>query len=272
MKSLFSVFLIVLVFSFLNRDVCAQGDGLPNRALEDDGPHSKMDPGYNDEWGRPPQPWFHESSKAKPEARTLNKGLLAPSLSDRTTFAGFLRMPNTGLVRLLPCELCDGQGHQSKNRERIRGGGAFYSFVNLTHDTGYASDIGLDQYGELLGGSSGDGYGILTNLGDVPLDHIAGNDPRAQFLSSYQPYASGRLARADSQRFRLRAGVTIDGLTYKWRMPAVENSTYLLRSISYGRSDVLIAFRVVRKDGNGSVIIAWKLLQHYPTPQLNQGK
>jgi hypothetical protein len=45
-------------------------------------------------------------------------------------------------------------------------------------------------------------------------------------------------------------------------------ATYILRSIDYSESDVLVAFRVVRRDTDGSVIIAWKLLRKYAVPQL----
>jgi hypothetical protein len=84
----------------------------------------------------------------------------------------------------------------------------------------------------------------------------------------YQPPSPEGLARAEAARFRLRGGVTIDGLTYQSRLPVIENSTYLLRSISYDHSDVLVAFRVVRRDQDGSVVIAWKLLKTYRVPEL----
>jgi len=46
-------------------------------------------------------------------------------------------------------------------------------------------------------------------------------------------------------------------------VPIQMNTTYLLRSISYGRSDVVVAFRVVRQDTDASVTIAWKLLKKF---------
>ena len=55
------------------------------------------------------------------------------------------------------------------------------------------------------------------------------------------------------------------------RLPVAVNGTYLLRSIDYSTSDVLVAFKVVRKDSDGSVILAWKLLKKYPVPQLARG-
>jgi hypothetical protein len=45
-------------------------------------------------------------------------------------------------------------------------------------------------------------------------------------------------------------------------------ATYLLRSIDYNATDILVAFKVVRKDIDRSVIIVWKLLKKYPKPDL----
>jgi hypothetical protein len=61
-----------------------------------------------------------------------------------------------------------------------------------------------------------------------------------------------------------------DGFRYQRTVPVKENSTYLLRSIGYRSSDVLVAFRLVRQDLDGSVIIAWKLLKRYHTSELKR--
>jgi hypothetical protein len=53
-------------------------------------------------------------------------------------------------------------------------------------------------------------------------------------------------------------------------LPVRADSTYLLRAIYYSRSDVLVAFRVVRVDSDGSAIILWKLLKKYSIPQLER--
>jgi hypothetical protein len=178
-------------------------------------------------------------------------------------------MPNTGLTRLLPRAAYDSQTLHTKSLPSIRGGGAYYSFATLTHVYGYGSDLKLSQNAFLVGFAGAD-YGMLTLLGDVPLEQISEKDSRARFISNYQAPLPEHLARAEAARFRLRGGVTIDGLIYKSRLPVIENSTYLLRSISYDHSDVLVAFRVVRRDRDGSVVIAWKLLREYRVPKLRR--
>jgi hypothetical protein len=41
-----------------------------------------------------------------------------------------------------------------------------------------------------------------------------------------------------------------------------------LRGIHYSDSDVLVAFRIVRKELDDSIVILWKVLRKYPKPVL----
>ncbi len=199
------------------------------------------------------------------EDRVLKKGPLAPTESDRNLLSDFLRGRNTGLIRLMPREVYDWETYHTKKLINIRGGGAYYSFATLTHTYGYGNDLELDH--DILSvGFAGADYGVLTNLGDRPLEDITLNDPRARFIAQYKPPTRKPDARSEFQRFQ--AGVTIDGALYQSRLPVQVGTTYLLRSVVYDDSDVLVAFRVVRKDSDGSVIIAWKLLKKYPQPEL----
>jgi hypothetical protein len=217
------------------------------------------------------------SPRAYSESRVLKKGLLAPAAADRSRFASFLRLRNTGLIRLLPRELYDTHITHTKSPVSIRGGGAYYSFASLTHVYGYGSDIELSHDAFSIG-FAGDDYGMLTMLGDTSLEQITAKDPRAQFIATYKPATTERQARVEGLRFApcwgsctpIGGGLVIDGLHYRRSIPLVENSTYLLRSIVYYYSDVLVAFRVVRRDQDGSVIIAWKLLNRYRVPSLKR--
>jgi hypothetical protein len=68
----------------------------------------------------------------------------------------------------------------------------------------------------------------------------------------------------------LGVGIKYNGQTYANRGEIQTNSTYLLRSINYGSSDVLVAFRVVRQDPDDSVTIAWRLLKDFDRPTLDR--
>jgi len=205
---------------------------------------------------------------APTEPRVVKKGLLAPSVSDRTNFAAFLRTANAGLVRLLPEGTFDDKVYETHKELHIPGGGAFYSFANHTHAGGYTSDIKLKD-DKLITGLGGTQYGAFRSLGDVPLESITLSDSRLEFLSAYQAPRSLEESRSEAARFL--QGVGLGGVLYRSEVQVQVNATYLLRSIAYryvDGSDALFAFRVVRKDSDGGVIIAWKPLKKYRTPSL----
>lgn len=199
------------------------------------------------------------------EPLVIKEGLLAPSVSDRIAFTTFLREDNTGLIRLLPREVYDSASYRKVKELKIQGGGAYYSFANLTHAYGRGSDIELHN-NKLSVGFAGADYGMLTNIGDTPLEQIRWDIIRERDIAAYRPPRSLPAAKEEQRRFSSGDGMRFDGLHYQRTLPVQENSTYLLRSIAYGTSDVLVAFRLARKDTDGSVIIAWKLLKRYPTP------
>jgi hypothetical protein len=212
------------------------------------------------------------------ESRVLTKGPLAPSAADLANYAKFLSHSNTGLIRLFPRIHKHSKFYTPNPSVKINGDGAYYSFANLSHEYGYGSDLQLStttriyrgtevppSY-ELSVGFAGADYGMLTNLGDVLPETLTKDDLRAQFMANYEPPRSESEARSEFRRFR--AGVSIDGQTYKRSLPIEVGSTYLLRSINYRESDVLVAFRVVREDSDKSIIIAWRMLKKFAPPKL----
>ena len=203
----------------------------------------------------------------KREPQVLKKGLLAPSMQDRLQHDAFLKQSKTGLIRLMPREVYDWERYKVPARIDIRGGGAYFSFVHRTHEYGYGSDLQLDRNKFSVGFAGGD-YGMIVDLGDVPIDEISETDPRFVFMSNYKPSNAGSEATGELMRFN--NGVRVDDPNYRRTVPARSQSTYLVRSIDFGTSDVLVAFRVVRFDTDGSAIIAWKLLKSFSTPQLKR--
>jgi len=73
----------------------------------------------------------------------------------------------------------------------IRGGGAYYSFARLTHEYGFGSDIALES-GYLCVGFAGFDYGMLLNLGNVPLQQVSLDTPATAYLASYSPPRSDK--------------------------------------------------------------------------------
>ena len=209
---------------------------------------------------------IREIGSKRTELLRLEKTFLSPSEDDRATYASFLSQPDTGLIRLLPREKYDADvKNENKFKLTVRGGGAYYSFVRLTHEYGYGSDISLYD-GWLSTGFAGANYGIMTTLGNTPLENITAETPTVQFLATHTPPSEEPKARIEQTKWG--KGEMIDGISYAERLRMGTNTTYLLRSIDYDTSDVLVAFRVVRIDTDGSAIILWKRLQTYPVPKL----
>ena len=192
------------------------------------------------------------------ELKNTEQQFLAPSARDQAKYAEFLTQPDTALIRLLPRETF-------RNMLSIGGGGAYYSFARLTHEYGYGSDIELQQ-GQFSVGFAGADFGFLTTLGKVAIEEVTLNHPAAQFLATFA--APTTEAEARQQQQRSAAGIEISGFTYRSHVPVKKKGAYLLRSISYRTSDLLVAFRVVSIDDDGSVVIAWRTLKTFPVPQL----
>jgi hypothetical protein len=207
-----------------------------------------------------------EIETKRAELVALEKSYLEPSQDDQMLYAEFLRQPGTGLIRLLPREKFDSEAYTTNKKTiTMRGGGAYYSFSRLTHEYGYGSDLSLDG-GQFQVGFAGADYGFMTNLGDVPLESIGLDTPVAKPLATYTRVKHEPDARIEYRRFA--QGAEIDGVPVSNRLPMQLNSTYLLRAVNYGQADVLVAFRVVKTDSDGSALILWKLLKKYRTPQL----
>jgi len=242
------------------------------------------EPPPNSNYRNPLPPLDTESSRNSAnrtpptEARVLTKGVLAPAEADRLMYASFLSQSNTGLVHLLPRQFKNSK-FARPDAVKINGGGAYYSFYYLSHEYGRGSDLELGTtltfYGQteippshhFSVGFAGADFGILTNIGDVPIESVTRDDPSGEFMLKYIPPRLEQRARCE-YRMLLR-GVRYDGRMYASKAPIETNATYLLRSINYDTSDVLVAFRVVRQDPDDSVTIAWKLLKKFNRPMLD---
>lgn len=206
-----------------------------------------------------------------PEDRVISDGPLAAAKEDRQALKVFLREKNTGLVRLLPRARWNSNAPPLKERQvKIPGAGAYYSFSFLTHVYRYGSDIELSD-DKLSVGFAGADYGLMLTLGDQPLEQITLEDLRVNSLASYLPPPQEAEARQEYQHLNSKEGLMFETQLYRRSLPVRESMTYLLRSISYSRSDVLVAFRVIRKDDDGSIVIAWKLLKRFSPIKLIPG-
>ena len=199
-----------------------------------------------------------EIDSIREQLRELEEKFMAVSAQDRAAYAEFLTGPDTGLIRLLPRE-------KYEKKMTLRGGGAYYSFVRLTHEYGYGSDIELNG-SQFRVGFAGADFGFLAALGETPIESITLEHPGVTYLASYTAPSDEPEAR--EQYRRGHPGFEVEGFRYSSSISALPGYTYVLRSIDYGSSDVLVAFHVVRQDKDGSMVLVWKLLKRFFAPNL----
>jgi len=193
------------------------------------------------------------------EIKAKEQAFIAPHPNDYTLYPEYRGGQDKGVIRLLPREKYDG-------KISIRGGGAYYSFKRITHEYGYGSDIELQ--GKFLSiGFAGCDFGYISDLGNIPLASVTLDFPALSFLRDF------KVAQREPQ-IRVQQSDTYEGTnifvagkyyTFKGRIEDVKaGHTYVLRSINFGASDMIVALKIIRFDTDGSLIFAWKKLKEFP--------
>lgn len=202
------------------------------------------------------------------------KRMLKPAPEDVKDNAAFLRQHETGIFRLLPGGMYESGQVVSvdvlANRRpqvAIKGGGAYYSFTKSRHDLDEWSEIGL-RNNLLQAVVSEQSLGLMAMAGDTPLDSITLDSPAVSYLAKLTPPSD--YSGAEEQFKRNHSGFKNGDFTYRSFLPARVKTSYVLRAINYQRADVLLAFRVIRQDSDGSLTILWKRLKTYQPPVLKE--
>jgi hypothetical protein len=226
----------------------------------------------------------------EPDKKELQ--ILVPSVEDVERFSFFLRQPRAGLIKLVPERNCDSGGKVTSaspdcSKYSIPGAGSSYSFRIDNYRIARLADINYTgrnfrAFGVLT-------HGILVSIGDVPLENVDSQSEAVISLIKLQPVTDFK--EAEEFALKLDKGIQNKDLIYRNILPVMENTTYLLRSIAYKgnstqtiqgitfdemeldkRKDVVVAFRVVRRDADGSVTLLWKELTSKNSPKLKAAK
>lgn len=202
--------------------------------------------------------------KSEGQLTGAERKIFEPSPTLRTRYADFLRQPETGLVKLLAVKsskTVSAVPDTTQQQLPLLGGGIYYSFAKRNHEASPWADLRLRD-NKLQTAFTGHCLGLLTLLGDVPLENVRLQSPGISFLAAFQ--APLEYAEAEQYFEFLQRGAEADGFIYKNEMPVLLNTVYVLRSINYKRADHLIVFRLVSQESDGSVTILWKRLQTFP--------
>ncbi len=203
------------------------------------------------------------------------KKLLAPAAEDLHRFADFIRLPDSGLIRIFPAgrwRVVSVEQLESGQSPRFVSFASIYSFSKTKHGhslQGYV-DPGLGwgeiklENDELTTAFTRSSVGLLVSLGDVPLQAITVETPGAAAIADFK----GPRDHKEAQKFVrvCREGFQLNGFVYRASLPATVNNTYVVRSINNKRADICVALRVVRADEDGSLTVLWKKLKTNPKP------
>ena len=222
------------------------------------------------------------------------EALKKPSPADVAQYSEFLKQPRTGIFRLFPFLPCT-------EKYLIRTDGECANFIPDSFSYSFRLKGYSDQHFFDLKSKDGNlvtggilSLGVLTALGDVALETVSLNGDGMKFLADMKPETVQK--DAEKQMGDFIKGVETGGYKYQTKIKIDENMTYGMRVVAYRipdsvtlqindpknvyagnflsinrldeRDDIIIAFRVVRKEEDGNVTILWKELKREDAPKL----
>jgi len=209
-----------------------------------------------------------------------------------TVFDSFLSRPNTGIFRITPdlgCAEIIGMARPEGDclKYPFPGAGNAYSFRKHGYRMRGVSDISFSGAKFITPGALT--QGILVKLGDLPIESLDLMSDGVAYLPQFQPADAIKVVTETNRKFE--TGVEAGGFRYANTAAAEMNMTYGLRSIAYRgevvqsfqgvlfneldydkRRDVIVLFRTVGFDVDGTLIVLWKELRNTESPKLRSQK
>ncbi|NJM53833.1 MAG: hypothetical protein HC846_10860, partial [Blastocatellia bacterium] len=118
---------------------------------------------------------------------------------------------------------------------------------------------------------------IVSKIGDTDLNEINLKSPASKFLTDFKPSRSK--TEFQQQTRVLEKGIVANGYIYSTFAPVKLNSAYIFRSITFSpvrtssrftfwNTDLIIAFKIVGQETDGSIVFIWKKLKEKSAPYL----
>jgi len=227
------------------------------------------------------QPLYRKPTESELES-------VAPDPNIRGKFKAFLQRKNTGIFRLVRDAGCGENDRVIVATEEclkytMPGGGNSFSFRTASYRIRHLADVMLAGENFYIPGIMM--HGLMTNLGDLAIDKVSLQTPGVGFLTEFKPAVEFERAKAIEDVVSL--GLERDGFIYARVNTVQVNSTYAMRVVAYDgtvnravpgaqynemdfdrRRDMIVAFRVVAKDADGSVTVVWIELSDVDSPKL----
>lgn len=232
-----------------------------------------------------------------PEPPTIEKPsindnlLLEVSAELRLEFSEFDKDKKSGLFVLYPHPGCERFPSKftvdttcENNGFSINDGGSNYSFRDRKHVRGNWIDISWRNSKFVARGNALErnlilGYvqGIITDGGDVGIDTINVKSGIGKLIWDFVPAETLEGVKFVSKE--LGKGIVAGKYLLNESAELKENRTYILRSIPYrakdgfydysdSEVDILVAFRTLRRLGDGKILIGWKEIKRRNSPKV----
>ena len=222
----------------------------------------------------------------KPSGKELNA--IAPNPQLAAKYSQFLKLPGTGIFRLIPEAGCAPNSKVINAREdclkySMPGAGNSFSFRTENYRIRHLADVTYE--GDRLRITGIFMLGMMANLGDVPLESVELGSPGTKFIAEFRPSTSFYdLLPVDAS---FRKGIEVGGYKYAKSLRVKEGTTYLYRGVAYRgkvvksangirynemdydkREDVIVAFRIIEKADDNSITIIWRQLAENESPKI----
>lgn len=221
-----------------------------------------------------------ELARRREEMENWNetKQMLRPPNSYYERFGDLLIDDDIRLARIFVDKNCDaGKTVTVEELERcdgvppVKGGGSFYSFrlnTNYVYGNNWW-DIHLADNQFKVGNDTV--QTIIADIGKISLLDVNLKTKAFEFLKKYKPVQT--LAEIRENNKALKKGIESNNFTYSNSVAVNFDSTYVLRTVAYRLSnepqwggtgtglDSFLAFKIVGREADGSLVILWKHLK-----------
>jgi hypothetical protein len=206
-------------------------------------------------------------------------------------YSEFLKLPDTGLVRLVPDSGCVYSERVVNVREEclkypFPGAGNSYSFRTDGYRLRHLADITyVDDKLRMTGIFM---HGIAVDLGNVPIESASLMTEGMRFLAEFKPSTEPDDVILVDQH--LKRGVSNGNFVYSKEVDPMADRTYAIRSVAYRgkvvrsaggiryneleydkRRDVIVVFRIVDLNDEG-ITILWRKLADSEPPRIKMPK
>lgn len=207
-----------------------------------------------------------------------DKLLIAPDAALKSAYAEFLRLPDTEITKILNVSCFEIGDVKLSNgcKSGIPGYGSFYSFNHKRHLSWESSNIHLDKDQFVTTGFST--LGIIVSLGEVEIEKLSLQSDGVKFLADFVP--AEIKSEAEKQVEKIKNGIKAGSYVYKQAEKVKESTVYAMRSVAYrskvraasfnARKDIIVTFKVIRREENGNVVLIWRQLQTKDASELRE--